>query len=139
MAESPGSRSTAVIDVSGLGFATEKYVIESRLGRQPGVVDIDANPVTQTATVVFDPDQVTISELQGWVRDCGYHCAGQSVPGHICDPLAEPDAHMGNAHQARTTRPRSMPGTAVITTAACRWRRWSPTCATASSWRSPSP
>jgi Cu2+-exporting ATPase len=100
MAESPGSRSTAVIDVSGLGFATEKYVIESRLGRQPGVVDIDANPVTQTATVVFDPDQVTISELQGWVRDCGYHCAGQSVPGHICDPLAEPDAHMGNAHQA---------------------------------------
>jgi Cu2+-exporting ATPase len=98
MADTP-SRSTAVLDVSGLGFATEKNVVEARLGRQPGVVGIDANPVTQTATVVFDPDQVTIAELQGWVRDCGYHCAGQSVPGHICDPLAEPDA-VAHAHQA---------------------------------------
>ena len=97
MAESPGSRATAVIDVSGLGFATEKNVVEARLGRRPGVVDIDANPVTQTATVVFDPDQVTIAELRGWVRDCGYHCAGQSVPGHICDPLAEPDGDMAHA------------------------------------------
>jgi cation transport ATPase len=31
-----------------------------------------------------------VAELAGWVRDCGYHCAGQSVPDHICDPLAEP-------------------------------------------------
>jgi Cu2+-exporting ATPase len=86
-----------VIDVSGLGFATEKNVVEVRLGRRPGVVDIEANPVTQTATVVFDPDQVTIAELRGWVRDCGYHCAGQSVPGHICDPLAEPHGDMAHA------------------------------------------
>jgi Cu2+-exporting ATPase len=85
-----------VIDVSGLGFATEKNVVESRLGRQPGVVHIDANPVTQTATIVFDPGQVSIAELRGWVRDCGYHCAGQSVPGHICDPLAEPDRHIAH-------------------------------------------
>jgi Cu2+-exporting ATPase len=30
-------------------------------------------------------------QLRQWVTDCGYHCAGQSVPRHICDPLLEPD------------------------------------------------
>ena len=99
------NRSTAVLDVSGLGFATEKNVVEARLGRQPGVVGIDANAVTQTATVVFDPDQVTISDLRRWVRDCGYHCAGQSVPGHICDPLAEPDAPVAHAPHADHAAP----------------------------------
>ena len=57
----------------------------------PGVLDgVEANPVAQTATVTYDPDQTSVAELAGWVRDCGYHCAGQSVPEHICDPLAEP-------------------------------------------------
>jgi hypothetical protein len=23
------------------------------------------------------------------VEECGYHCAGQSAPGHMCDPMAE--------------------------------------------------
>jgi Cu2+-exporting ATPase len=94
------NRSTAVLDVSGLGFATEKNLVEARLGRQPGVVGIDANPVTQTATVVFDPERVSIADLQGWVRDCGYHCAGQSAPGHVCDPLAEPSTDVTRGHPA---------------------------------------
>jgi Cu2+-exporting ATPase len=32
-----------------------------------------------------------VAELRRWVEDCGFHCAGQSVPEHICDPLMEPD------------------------------------------------
>ena len=31
------------------------------------------------------------------MRDCGYHCAGQSVPHHVCDPMAEPG---GAPHEA---------------------------------------
>ncbi len=82
-----GPTSTAVLDVHGLGFATEKNLVEARLGRQAGVLEVDANPVSQTATVVFDPDRVSLADLQGWVRDCGYHCAGLSVPNHLCDPM----------------------------------------------------
>ena len=58
----------------------------------PGVLEVEANPVAQTATVTYDPSRTSVAELAGWVRDCGYHCAGQSVPDHICDPLAEPAA-----------------------------------------------
>ena len=81
---------TAVLEVSGVQWASSKTVTESVLGRRPGVVDVEANPVAQTATVTYDPDRTSITELAGWIRDCGYHCAGRSVPDHLCDPMTEP-------------------------------------------------
>ena len=86
------NRSTAVLEVAGVHWAASKNVAEAVLSRRPGVVEVEANPVAQTATVIYDPSRTSVAELAGWVRDCGYHCAGQSVPDHICDPLAEPRA-----------------------------------------------
>ncbi|MFD8249756.1 heavy metal translocating P-type ATPase [Nocardia sp. NPDC059691] len=84
-------RSTAVLDVRGLWWASQQNTVTSVLGRRPGVVSVAANPVAQTATVVFDASRTSVAELRDWVRDCGFHCAGQSVPAHICDPMTEPD------------------------------------------------
>ncbi|WP_045879721.1 heavy metal translocating P-type ATPase [Pseudofrankia sp. DC12] len=81
---------TAVLEVSGMRWATEKARVEAVLGRRPGVVEVAANPVAQTAVVRYDPAQTSAAQLAGWIRDCGYHCGGQSVPDHVCDPLAEP-------------------------------------------------
>ena len=53
-----------------------------------GVLAVEANPVGQTATVTFDQGETDVDALRGWIEDCGFHCAGRSVPGHICDPLA---------------------------------------------------
>ncbi|MEU6726539.1 heavy metal translocating P-type ATPase [Nonomuraea wenchangensis] len=78
------------MDVSGLHWASEQNVVVAVLGRRPGVIHVEANPVGQTATVSFDPRRTSVAELRTWVIDCGYHCAGQSVPSHICDPMAEP-------------------------------------------------
>ncbi len=95
-----------------------------------------------------------MAELAGWVRDCGYHCAGQSVPDHVCDPMAEPGAGAGDTPATTPLRPpqRLRPTTTATpaaegmtaqeamghggTTAACRWTRWSPTCG-AGSWSRP--
>ncbi|MEV4111509.1 heavy metal translocating P-type ATPase [Nonomuraea sp. NPDC049695] len=84
-------RSTAVLDVSGLRWASEQNVVRAVLSRRPGVIEVEVNPVGQTATVVFDPRTTSLAELRRWVQECGYHCAGQSVPSHVCDPMAEPD------------------------------------------------
>jgi Cu2+-exporting ATPase len=84
---------TVVMEVGGVHWASSKTVAESALSRRPGVVQVDANPVSQTATVTFDPDRTSVSDLAQWVRDCGYHCAGESVPDHICDPAGEPAGH----------------------------------------------
>jgi Cu2+-exporting ATPase len=99
-------RSTAILDVRGLNWASEKAVVEAVLGRRPGVLGVDANPVAQTATVTYDPRVTSLVELRRWVTECGYHCAGQSVPAHICDPMVEPDppadGHTGHGAAALT-------------------------------------
>ena len=82
-------RESAVLHVGGLHYASEKAVVERSLGAQAGVLAVDANPVAQTATVEYDPTQTNVATLKQWVEDCGYHCAGRSVPGHVCDPLAD--------------------------------------------------
>ena len=79
-----------VLHTGGLNWATEKTVIEKMVGRRPGVESVDANPVSQTATVTFDTRRTSVAELRRWVEECGLHCAGQSVPTHVCDAMEEP-------------------------------------------------
>jgi Cu2+-exporting ATPase len=81
-----------VLDVAGMLRATESSVVEARLSRQPGVVAVTANAVAQTATVADDPAATSVALLSRFITDCGFHCAGQSVPNHVCDPLTEPVA-----------------------------------------------
>ncbi len=117
-----GSR-TEVLDVRGLRFASEKNVVEAALGRRPGVIDVVANPTAQNATVTFDPSAATVEDLRSWVQECGYHCAGLSVPNHICEPMPAPhvdgadDGHDGHGttqvedhldHDAHQGHPETM-------------------------------
>ncbi len=81
---------STILDVHGLNWASTTAVVEATLLRRPGVKSVEANAVNQTATVVYDPASTSVSELAGWIRDCGFHCAGRSVPDHVCDPMSEP-------------------------------------------------
>lgn len=89
--EVSGKPVTTVLHVGGMSWATEKAVVERVLGRRPGVYRVEANPVAQTATVTFDAALTSVAQLRRWVEECGFHCAGQSVPTHLCDPMEEPD------------------------------------------------
>ena len=71
-----GRQQTAVLEVRGVQWASEKARAEAVLGRRPGVTSVDANPVAQTATITYDTGRTSIAELTQWIRDCGYHCAG---------------------------------------------------------------
>ena len=86
---------TDTIEVSGVQWASSKSVAEAVLSRRPGVLAVEANPVSQTATVSYDPARTSLADLRHWVRDCGYHCEGLSVPDHLCDPMAEPGSVIG--------------------------------------------
>jgi len=103
---------TTVVQVGGLYFSTSESVVEKMLLRRPGVLAVAANAVAQTATVTYDPDVTSVVELTGWVRECGYHCAGQSVPDHVCDPLAGPDDRPGQ-DVATSPHPGHHPPTAT--------------------------
>jgi Cu2+-exporting ATPase len=70
---------SVVLNVGGLHWATSQDVVGA-LSRRPEVVDVAANAVSQTALVTYDPSVTSMTQLVGWVRDCGYHCSGRSVP-----------------------------------------------------------
>ena len=49
---------------------------------------VEANPVAQTATVTYDPARTSVAELAGGCGTAATTAPGQSVPDHVCDPLA---------------------------------------------------
>src|SRR5262249_55626132 len=106
-----GKVATTVLQVGGLSWAREKAGGERGVGRRPGVRLGEGNPGSQTATVTFDTAQTSVAELRRWVEECGYHCAGQSVPSHLCDPMAEPDPP--NGHGAPSAAHGGMAGAPV--------------------------
>lgn len=90
----------AVLDVRPILRASESAVVSSVVGAVDGVESVDVNPVAQTAAVRYDGDRVSLADLRHVVDDCGYHCAGQSVPNHLCDPAAEQREHApGEPHE----------------------------------------
>jgi Cu2+-exporting ATPase len=93
---------TTVLDVHGLQWATSGSVVESALMRRPGVSAVHTNALNQTATVTFDSTVTSVAELAKWIQECGFHCAGRSVPNHLCEPMSDsaPATHAdGGAHQ----------------------------------------
>ncbi|MBA3431549.1 MAG: heavy metal translocating P-type ATPase, partial [Actinobacteria bacterium] len=103
------STETVVLDTRGLNWATESHRVESVLTRRPGVVAVEANPVSQTANVTFYPEETSLVELRGWVEECGLHCSGASVPHHICDPMTGHGSPPSGDHDANG-RPRVAAG-----------------------------
>src|SRR5918998_6584467 len=101
----PTQQTTAVLEVAGVHWASEKTTVERVLGRRPGVLEVEANPVGQTATITYDPTRTSVADLTAWIRDCGYHCTGQSVPQHVCDPAAEPHGPAGHHDGHRPAAP----------------------------------
>ncbi|EWT07735.1 ATPase P [Intrasporangium chromatireducens Q5-1] len=98
---------TTILQVGGVHWATSEAVIENTLLRRPGVLGVQASAASQTATVTYDPDRTSVARLAQWVTECGYHCQGQSVPQHVCDPMHEPgdrharhDPHAGHEPHA---------------------------------------
>ena len=90
-----------VLETAGLQWASQQAVLDCVLRRVDGVRSVDVNPVSQTATVAYDPSLTTISTLREQIHDCGRACAGESVPHHVCDPMhREHRPPLGTDHDA---------------------------------------
>ncbi|MGB0093176.1 MAG: heavy metal translocating P-type ATPase [Solirubrobacteraceae bacterium] len=86
------THTTVVLHVGNQYRGSEKLVVDKALRSHTGVIDVDANPAAQTATVTYDPQLTSVAQLQRVVEECGFECAGCNVPGCVCDPLQEPAA-----------------------------------------------
>lgn len=52
-----------MLELDGVQWASQKNVVETVLGRRPEVVGAEANPVSQTVTVRYDPAHTTVEQL----------------------------------------------------------------------------
>ena len=90
---------TKTIEVAGLLSALSVRGVEKRLLAMPGVRRADVNPVSGSATVEYDQTVVDFKTIEGRVRECGYHCGGELVPNHLCEP-EDPPAEAATPAQA---------------------------------------
>jgi Cu2+-exporting ATPase len=92
--------SRVTLEIQDLASVLSARGVERRLVRVPGVRRVDANFATGSATIDYDESRTTPASLAAAIRDCGYHCRGQVVPTHVCDPPAGPAEHPAHAHGA---------------------------------------
>mgnify|MGYP003647538781 CR=1 FL=1 len=104
---------TTVIEVAGLLSVLSAAGVEKQLGRLPGVRKAEVNYVAGSATVTYDESQIDLNTIKKRVHECGYHCAGELQPKHVCQPVDPPseavaasaagDTHRGHGgHVAHT-------------------------------------
>ncbi len=95
---------TVTIEVGNLLSALSALGVEKQLMMLPGVHKAEANYVAGSATVVYDEAVTDIKTIKARVRECGYHCASERLPKHVCVPE---DPACGGGHcacGARLTR-----------------------------------
>lgn len=75
---------TSTLDVGDLFSVLDAHGIERQLKRVAGVSRVSVNPVSGLTTVVYDPSTTSLSAIEAAIRDCGFHCAGEALPRHVC-------------------------------------------------------
>jgi len=73
------------LEVRDLFSVLSAQGIEKQLMRLPGVTEASVNPTSGTATITYDPVRTGPGEIMSTIEACGHHCAGESLPSHLCD------------------------------------------------------
>ena len=102
-----GSSSTEIVlEAGGLLEGSAAPGLEIVLKRLRGVHRVDASPISGSLTVAFDRTQTSQATIEKTIRECGYHCAGEVVPQHLCAVVGVPmrhdgkRSHVAHAHHA---------------------------------------
>ena len=117
---------TSVIEVGNLLSTLSALGVEKQLMKLPGVHKAEVNYVAGSATVVYDETVTNIKTIKARVHECGYHCAGERLPKHICVPEDPPAAAAASAPAAPTGLAADPPtGPTSASTPRGRSGRWS--------------
>ena len=79
---------TSTVDIGGLLSIMGAQGIEKQLQRIGGVKQASVNPVSGSATVEYDAARINLAAIEAAIRECGFHCAGEALPKHLCQSHA---------------------------------------------------
>ena len=74
------------VQIDGMMSIFDDAGVEKQVKRHDGVVRVDANFLSGTATIAYDETRVSPDDISTYIAECGYHCRGQVVPAHVCEP-----------------------------------------------------
>src|SRR5215510_2675761 len=77
---------TATLDAGGMLSMLDYQAVEKQLGRMPGVQRATASIASNSATVEYDETVTSVAALKDKINECGFHCTGQIMPKHVCEP-----------------------------------------------------
>jgi copper chaperone CopZ len=77
---------TATLDVGGMLSMLDYQAVEKQIGRIPGVQRATASIASNSVTVECDETVTSVAALKNKVNECGFHCTGQIMPKHVCEP-----------------------------------------------------
>ncbi|MFZ5790094.1 MAG: heavy metal translocating P-type ATPase [Pseudomonadota bacterium] len=95
---------TVTIEVAGLLSTLSALGVQKQLARLAGVRKAEVNYVAGSATVTFDETVTDLKAIKAKVQECGYHCAGERLPKHVCVPEDPPGEALAVAAPAREER-----------------------------------
>ncbi len=82
---------TSTLDVGDLLSVLGAQGTEKQLGRIVGVGRGSVNPVSGSTAVANLPAKTSLAKIKAAIKECGFHCAGEALPKHVCQ--AHTDAH----------------------------------------------
>ncbi|WP_416047464.1 heavy metal translocating P-type ATPase [Cupriavidus basilensis] len=98
---------TSNFEVGGMLSSMSARGVEKQLSRLPGVTAVHVNYVAGSASVAYDSKQVNPDNIRAKIQECGYHCAGQVTPHHLCAP--HPEHTATHEHRPGHTMPPGKP------------------------------
>ena len=75
---------TLTLEVRGLFEELDHLAVERHVSALDGVHRAEANPASASVTVQYDETVVNEEALRKAIDACGFHCAGERMPNHIC-------------------------------------------------------
>jgi len=75
---------TMTLEVRGLFEELDHLAVERHLAVLHGVHRAEANPASPSVTVRYDETMMDEETLRRTIENCGFHCAGEQLPDHIC-------------------------------------------------------
>jgi Cu2+-exporting ATPase len=100
---------TATLDVGGMLSMADYQAVEKQLGRIPGVQRATASIASNSATVEYDETVTSVAVLKDEINVCGFHCTGQIMPKHLCEPHPSMLASRGGPMKPAAAPARAAP------------------------------
>src|SRR5262245_20563513 len=95
---------TSTVEVRDLLSPLSARGVEKRLSRVPGIKRVEVNMASALATIEYDESLIDLKTIKDTIAECGYHCSGELLPKHICEPQDPPGdvaaniAHLAGGH-----------------------------------------